>query len=167
MGYYVVCFSPRALCCPAPDRDLTKRNDFRPYDRQTTTSVAPQPPPQPKNTKKHASYRPFGEAFSSSTFNPFEGMKRNETREKLPALVLGVLCTSCHYHISTFYSSTRPVDEHHSDFLLPLSSGTTNTSPISSCLGIPIHPCRPTSKLVRCRGGTDAVCGKEEARAGC
>ncbi|KAJ9112722.1 hypothetical protein QFC22_006224 [Naganishia vaughanmartiniae] len=54
---------------------------------QTTSSAAAA---QSKTLKKQVSYTPFSEAFSSGS-NPFEGMKRNETREKLPALVLGVL----------------------------------------------------------------------------
>ncbi|KAJ9095243.1 hypothetical protein QFC21_005609 [Naganishia friedmannii] len=55
---------------------------------QTTTSNGAAQ--QPKNMKKQVSYPPFSEAFSF-TSTPFGGMKRNETREKLPALVLGVL----------------------------------------------------------------------------
>lgn len=44
---------------------------------------------QAKAAKKQVSYSPFEEALSKS--NPFEGLKRNETRDKLPALVLGIL----------------------------------------------------------------------------
>ncbi|GHJ89431.1 hypothetical protein NliqN6_5833 [Naganishia liquefaciens] len=44
-----------------------------------------------KQTKRCADYAPFCEAFTKEGNNPFKGLKRNETREKLPALVLGVL----------------------------------------------------------------------------
>ncbi|KAJ9107192.1 hypothetical protein QFC19_002852 [Naganishia cerealis] len=44
---------------------------------------------QAKALKKQVSYSPFQEAFSR--FNPFKGLKRNETRDRLPSLVLGIL----------------------------------------------------------------------------
>lgn len=44
---------------------------------------------QAKAAKKQVTYSPFEDALSKS--NPFEGLKRNETRDKLPGLVLGIL----------------------------------------------------------------------------
>lgn len=68
---------------PGCEADLPIRQTSSTTTSNTTTTS------QAKAAKKQVSYSPFEQAMSKS--NPFEGLKRNETRDKLPALVLGIL----------------------------------------------------------------------------